>query len=219
MNKYRKTHFTLIELLVVIAIIAILASMLMPALKNARNMAKTSSCASNFKQVGLVSMNYQIDYNGFMYSYNNGKDVWYKVLGDQGYIEPQYFYTKNANMLYCPVGGFGSCVRWNQYMSTGYNTEASDRSFIKLSKPSLFLTHADCHLYYFTNDKWSKNTPTTTTGYGEGLAWMHNDATNLLLADGHVETWTMKMGYDKWSDISSSFCLVMFNYTHNCWGY
>jgi len=52
-NNHQFRAFTLIELLVVVAIIAVLVALLLPAMSEAREMAKRSTCGSQLRQMGL----------------------------------------------------------------------------------------------------------------------------------------------------------------------
>lgn len=71
-EKRSKYGFTLIELLVVISIIAVLMSIMMPALRKAKSLARRAQCSSNERTIMTAMQVYLSDNNNVFYPAQNG---------------------------------------------------------------------------------------------------------------------------------------------------
>jgi len=107
--------FTLIELLVVIAIISVLIAILLPALRKAREAARTVACLSNLRQIALAAQQYVQDNRGWVldYTQNNHRSGWF-LANDYAnpwngvrsalWLDIVYGYVRrNAAVLECPA--------------------------------------------------------------------------------------------------------------------
>lgn len=199
----RCTCFTLIELLVVIAIIAILAGMLLPALKNAKDWAKSADCSNRLKQWG-TALNMYADDNYEYFPVIQDKSTaswvyWYQIM--QIYM-PSTLTGKAAtneggykSFIRCPAGT-GDSSTYPDYApnnslfprtlnSNGTFTGGKGVRLSMLRNTSSLVLLLDCDP---TQAMEIGNMNRTNPSYSSGcwVAYRHLSGANVLFVDGHV---------------------------------
>ena len=197
----RRRAFTLIEILIVLTVIGILAALLFPAFSRVKDSARTTSCANNLHQLGLVMEMYSADNNGFYPSPIDPRPQPPEVRCS--WVNRIESYLKSPEVLKCPAYPQGDFVsgcpsdeiigeeRYSHHGSYSLgmlSPNGGSRSIraASLNHPSSTVLLLDGRNSRFDFPTWPN--PNVVDLIAEGIVPRHKgEGINVLFVDGHTK--------------------------------
>ena len=210
-----RSAFTLIELLVVSAIIAILAALLMPALQQAREKGRGTSCLNQLKQWAVADSSYCADYQDYVArsieNNSKGKLSYWAIDASSNTASTQRKSTDYPLGKYIPISVAYNRLRicpsvpsisGRVYLTYGRSTHFGSQNFttetarkyyvksVKLRAPSRLVVAADAKPYGngYSNAvvEFGSSSIYTTAEMAEKLPPRHSGKTNYYFLAGNA---------------------------------